>query len=327
MEKAKEWLELNGEETETVSQLTIHPHRVGLESSFYEDFALRGIRVDRVDPGLVTCTFKVPPRLTDKNGNLANGAIVNLIDVVGGAVVHIEGLPLSVSVDMSISFVSTAKLNDELEITSRVLGQRGGYSGTIVLIRNKATGEVITEGRHSLFVIGTGNIRISDRVREPENGESKGLFGTEQRRIGDRFTTHHPPAPSRRGRLELLRRFRFERHPSRPSRARPRSCTFKVPPRLTDNNGNLANGAIANLVDEVGGAVVYAEGLPMKVSVDMSISFVSSAKLDDELEITSRVLGQRGGYSGTIVLMRNKATGEVIAEGRHSLFGRQHSKM
>lgn len=47
-----------------------------------------------------------------------------------------------------------------------------------------------------------------------------------------------------------------------------------------DRNGNLANGAIANLVDEVGGAVVYVEGLPMKVSVDMSISFVSTAKVN-----------------------------------------------
>lgn len=47
-----------------------------------------------------------------------------------------------------------------------------------------------------------------------------------------------------------------------------------------DRNGNLANGAIANLVDEVGGAVVYVEDLPMKVSVDMSISFVSTAKVN-----------------------------------------------
>lgn len=46
-----------------------------------------------------------------------------------------------------------------------------------------------------------------------------------------------------------------------------------------DNNGNLTNGAIANLVDEVGGAVVHVEGLPMQVSVDMSIAFVSTAKV------------------------------------------------
>ncbi|KAH1066920.1 hypothetical protein J1N35_031907 [Gossypium stocksii] len=118
---------------------------------FYEDFALRGIRVDTVQPGFVSCTLTVPPRLTDRSGNLAKGAVANLVDEVGAAVVHVEGLPMNVSVDMSISFLGTAKLNDELEITSKVLGQRGSYSGTIVLVRNKATGELIAEGRHSLF--------------------------------------------------------------------------------------------------------------------------------------------------------------------------------
>lgn len=54
---------------------------------------------------------------------------------------------------------------------------------------------------------------------------------------------------------------------------------------------------------------------------------LSFAELQDDLEISSKVLGKRGGYSGTLVLMRNKATGEVIAEGRHSLFGRHPSKL
>ncbi|CAL1402212.1 unnamed protein product [Linum trigynum] len=151
MEKAKQFLESSEDEANRVSRLVIHPHRVGHECSFYEDFALRGIRVDRVDPGLVSCTFTVPPRLTDKSGKLATGAIANLVDEVGGAVVHVEGLPMNVSVDMSISFLSTAKLHDELEITSKVLGRKGGYAGTVVLVKNKLSGELIAEGRHSLF--------------------------------------------------------------------------------------------------------------------------------------------------------------------------------
>ncbi|CAI0475523.1 unnamed protein product [Linum tenue] len=151
MEKAKQFLESSEDEANRVSQLVIHPHRVGHECSFYEDFALRGIRVDRVDPGLVSCTFTVPPRLTDKSGKLATGAIANLVDEVGGAVVHVEGFPMNVSVDMSISFLSTAKLHDELEIISKVLGRKGGYAGTVVLVKNKLTGELIAEGRHSLF--------------------------------------------------------------------------------------------------------------------------------------------------------------------------------
>ena len=64
MNKAQEFLALTDEESESVSRLTVLPHRVGIEPSFYEDFALRGIRVDRVEPGFVACTFKVPPRLT-----------------------------------------------------------------------------------------------------------------------------------------------------------------------------------------------------------------------------------------------------------------------
>lgn len=64
MQKAKEYLELTDGDSEAVSRLDISGQRVGNESSFYEVFALRGIRVDRVEPGLVVCTFKVPPRLT-----------------------------------------------------------------------------------------------------------------------------------------------------------------------------------------------------------------------------------------------------------------------
>ncbi|XP_057513214.1 uncharacterized protein LOC130795229 [Actinidia eriantha] len=151
MERAKEFLTLSDEESELVSRLAVPPHRVGIDRSFFEDLILKGIRVDRAEPGLVSCTFKVPPRLTDRSGKLSMGAIANLVDELGGAVIQIEGLPMNVSVDMSISFLSSAKVHDELEITSRVLGQRGGYSGTIVLIRNKVTGEAVAEGRHSLF--------------------------------------------------------------------------------------------------------------------------------------------------------------------------------
>lgn len=47
----------------------------------------------------------------------------------------------------------------------------------------------------------------------------------------------------------------------------------------------------------------------------------------DELEITSKFLGQKGGYFGTLVLLKNKATGEIVAEGRHSLFKKHASKL
>lgn len=154
MEKTKEILQrkLSQQETEALSRLQSVPAiRAGDNSSFYEHFILTGIKVEQVQPGFISCSFIVPPRLTDSTGKMGNGAIATLVDEVGGALVHQEGLPMNVSVDMSISFLSTAHVNDELEITSRLLGRKGGYSGTIVLLKNKATGELIAEGRHSLF--------------------------------------------------------------------------------------------------------------------------------------------------------------------------------
>ncbi|CAO2825187.1 unnamed protein product [Amaranthus hypochondriacus] len=151
MEKAKNKLELSKEEAEVISKLAVNPHRPNLDKSFYEDFSLRGIRVDRVDTEILLCSFKVPPRLTDREGNLAPGAIANLVDEIGGLVIYREGLPMNASISMSISYVSTAKVDDVVEISARLLGRKGSLFGTIVLLKNKVTGEVIAEGRHTLF--------------------------------------------------------------------------------------------------------------------------------------------------------------------------------
>ncbi|EYU45972.1 hypothetical protein ABFS82_04G085400 [Erythranthe guttata] len=155
MERAREFIEKTtaGEEADRVSRLTFPTHQPHSEPSFWEYFVLRGIRVEQVRPGSFVCSFKVPPRLTDINGNLSNGAIAAMVDEIGAAAVHHDGQPMDVSVDMSISYISPAKMNDELEITSRLLGRQGAYSGASVLIQNKTTGEVVAEGRHSLFSI------------------------------------------------------------------------------------------------------------------------------------------------------------------------------
>ncbi|KMT05123.1 hypothetical protein BVRB_7g172740 isoform A [Beta vulgaris subsp. vulgaris] len=151
MERAKHVLDLSEDESESVSRLSVNPHEFQVGPSFYEDFALRGIRVDRVEPEFISCTFKVPPRLTDRTGNLAGGAIANLIDIVGNALIYRVGRPMNVSIDMSISYLSNAKLDDELEVTSRLLGKIGAVSGTSVIIKKKASEEIVAEGRHSLF--------------------------------------------------------------------------------------------------------------------------------------------------------------------------------
>uniref|UniRef100_A0A0A9GA59 Acyl-coenzyme A thioesterase 13 n=1 Tax=Arundo donax TaxID=35708 RepID=A0A0A9GA59_ARUDO len=125
--------------------------------SFFEAFALQGIRVESIHPGHILCSFTVPTRLTaaaaDNHHHLAPGAVVALVDEIGSAAAVADGQHLKVSVDMSVSFVDLAAAapGDTLRITARVLGHKGYYSGTHVLVANAATGEVVAEGRHSLF--------------------------------------------------------------------------------------------------------------------------------------------------------------------------------
>lgn len=123
--------------------------------SFFEGFALQGIRVDSIRPGHILCSFTVPPRLTaaGSSSHLAPGAVVALVDEIGSAAAVADGKHLKVSVDMSVSFVDLAAAapGDILRIVARALGHKGAYSGTHVLVANAATGQVVAEGRHSLF--------------------------------------------------------------------------------------------------------------------------------------------------------------------------------
>ncbi|CAL4982423.1 unnamed protein product [Urochloa decumbens] len=130
--------------------------------SFFEGFALQGIRVDSIHPGRILCSFTVPTRLAAGNHHLAPGAVVALVDEIGSAAAIADGRPLKVSVDMSVSFVDLAAAapGDTLRIAARALGHRGAYSGTHVLVANAATGQVVAEGRHSLF----GKMKIRSKI-------------------------------------------------------------------------------------------------------------------------------------------------------------------
>ncbi|KAM0003477.1 putative acyl-CoA hydrolase [Helianthus debilis subsp. tardiflorus] len=129
----RDHLHVSKQDSDRVSNLSVPPQAAEALHSFYEDFTLRGIR--------------------DRNGNLAVGAIANLVDEIGATMVYEKDVPMNVSVDMSISYLSTANLNDELEISAKLLGGKGAVKGTLVVLKNKLTGEVIAEGRHSLFSI------------------------------------------------------------------------------------------------------------------------------------------------------------------------------
>lgn len=65
MEKARGFVEevTTGEVADDVSRLSFPPHRPFIDSSFYEFFAIRGIRLTVLHSDFISCSFKVPPRL------------------------------------------------------------------------------------------------------------------------------------------------------------------------------------------------------------------------------------------------------------------------
>lgn len=67
MDKAREALTVGEEDSRVLTELEVRPHRAGDDASFYEGFALRGLRVESISPGYLSCSFKVPPRLTVSN--------------------------------------------------------------------------------------------------------------------------------------------------------------------------------------------------------------------------------------------------------------------
>eukprot|EP01018_Ginkgo_biloba_P001700 Gb_24973 [translate_table: standard] len=116
-------------------------------SNIHESFVLRGLRIQQIHHGRVFCIFKVPRRLTDKSGAWHLGALTSLVDNVGAAAIMSCDLPIKVSVDWNISYISAAKVDDEIEIDAQVLGHRGGLSTVVVELRNKATGELVAQSR------------------------------------------------------------------------------------------------------------------------------------------------------------------------------------
>ncbi|KAE8705133.1 proline-rich receptor-like protein kinase PERK1 [Hibiscus syriacus] len=91
-------------------------------------------------------------------------------------------------------------------------------------------------------------------------------------------------------------------------------CSFIVPATASDMNGNRHIGAIATIIDNVGGAAIYSTGHHLKVTVNFNIQYHSTAKIQEEVEIEAKVNGDRGKLTSVVIEVRNKSNnGRLIA--------------
>ncbi|WCJ40647.1 Acyl-coenzyme A thioesterase 13 [Euphorbia peplus] len=96
-------------------------------------------------------------------------------------------------------------------------------------------------------------------------------------------------------------------------------CSFVISNRIADENGNWEVGALATLIDDVGVTVVYSLVGYLKVSLDLTVSYISPAKIHDEVEIEARVTGEKGTLMSVQIEVRKKQTRQLIALGKQWL--------
>ncbi|XP_036422236.1 acyl-coenzyme A thioesterase 13 [Colossoma macropomum] len=96
-------------------------------------------------------------------------------------------------------------------------------------------------------------------------------------------------------------------------------CEMKVAEEHTNRLGTLHGGLTATLVDVISTtAIMYSERGAPGVSVDMNITYMNAAKVGEDVLITAQVLKEGRTLAFATVDLTNKATGKIIAQGRHT---------
>ncbi|XP_053874297.1 acyl-coenzyme A thioesterase 13 isoform X1 [Malaclemys terrapin pileata] len=139
-----------------MSSLTIHSFREmmkSLLSSSNFDRVLSKMTVLSATPGKVVCEMKIEEEHTNRGGTLHGGLTATLVDVVStAALLYTErGMP-GVSVDMNITYMSAAKIGEEILITAQILKQGRRLAFASVDVTNKATGKFVAQGRHTKYL-------------------------------------------------------------------------------------------------------------------------------------------------------------------------------
>ncbi|XP_006051255.2 acyl-coenzyme A thioesterase 13 [Bubalus bubalis] len=118
-------------------------------------------------PGKLVCEMKVEEQHANKIGTLHGGMTATLVDVISSlALLCTERGISGVSVDMNITYISPAKVGEDILITAHVLKEGRSLSFASVDLTNKATGKLIAQGRHTKHM---GNRPFEGSVKKSNN--------------------------------------------------------------------------------------------------------------------------------------------------------------
>ncbi|KAF8025601.1 hypothetical protein BT93_F2442 [Corymbia citriodora subsp. variegata] len=117
----------------------------GVSSHEFEFLSLQGLRVVRARKDSFLCSFVVPDRLSDRDGNWHAAAMATLMDDVGVVTVYCATGNLKTTLDFCVSYLSTVKIQEEVEIEAKVVGagSKGNAALVVVEVRRKDSGKLI----------------------------------------------------------------------------------------------------------------------------------------------------------------------------------------
>ncbi|KAG4183009.1 Acyl-coenzyme A thioesterase 13 [Gossypium arboreum] len=108
---------------------------------------LQGLRVIHAEKGFMRFDFVVPKSVSDIDGNWNVGALASLVDLLGGVTIFSFANRVVTSVDFSVSYYSTAKIQEHVLIESKVSANKGNLIHVVVEVKRKGNGEVIAVGK------------------------------------------------------------------------------------------------------------------------------------------------------------------------------------
>ncbi|XP_048319923.2 uncharacterized protein LOC107404992 isoform X2 [Ziziphus jujuba] len=109
--------------------------------------SLGGLEVVHAQKGLLRCKFPIPNDVSDPDGNWHVGAIASLMDTLGVSAAYTSTGLSRLTVDFNISYYSTAKIQEVVEIEAKVVSKREKLTGVVLEVRKTEDSQLIAVGR------------------------------------------------------------------------------------------------------------------------------------------------------------------------------------
>ncbi|XP_035216054.1 acyl-coenzyme A thioesterase 13-like [Stegodyphus dumicola] len=130
------------------------PHKIKKNCLFHGQVLLfpQKLEVMSAGAGQCVCELKIANEHKNRAGLLHGGMTSTLVDAVSTMALFSKIERPGVSIEMSVSFIRPANIGDELFIEGKILKVGKNLAFLTVDVKNKITGQIIAQGKHTKFV-------------------------------------------------------------------------------------------------------------------------------------------------------------------------------